>query len=65
MMTGTIAPLPGKEGYGAFTVSARLLEQVRNYIGNQEEHHRRQSFQQEYIGLLHEGMVEYDEKYLW
>ena len=54
-----------QEGYGAFTVSARLTEQVRNYIGNQEEHHRVQSFQEEYLQLLHEGMVEYDERYVW
>ena len=36
-----------QDGYGAFTVSKSMIEQVRNYIRNQEEHHKNQSFEQE------------------
>jgi putative transposase len=41
-----------QDGYGAFTVSASLLETVKNYIAQQEEHHRRRTFQEEYVELL-------------
>lgn len=36
-----------QDGYGAFSVSSSMLTQVRNYIKNQEEHHRKQTFEQE------------------
>jgi REP element-mobilizing transposase RayT len=54
-----------QEGYGAFTFAAKDLEPVRDYVLNQEEHHRVKSFQEEYLQMLQRGMVEYDEKYLW
>lgn len=54
-----------QEGYGAFTVSAQLTTQVREYIANQEKHHHIRSFQEEYLDFLKRGMVEYDERYLW
>jgi len=54
-----------QEGYGAFTVCASHLEAVKNYIASQEEHHRRETFQEEYLEFLQEGGVEYDERYLW
>ncbi len=38
---------------------------VRDYISRQEEHHRKQTFQQEYLDFLRRGAVEYDERYLW
>ena len=41
-----------QEGYGAFTVSASQLEGVRRYIASQALHHRKKSFQDEYLGLL-------------
>jgi putative transposase len=52
-------------GYGAFTVSPNNLDRVKNYILNQETHHQKQNFQDEYVGLLKSSGVEYDEKYLW
>ena len=52
-------------GYGAFSVSKSNLEVVRKYIAAQEEHHRRKTFQEEYIGLLQKHGIEYDERYLW
>ena len=52
-------------GYGAFNVSPRDLDTVRNYIANQEEHHRKLTFQEEFLKFLKEYEIEYDEKYLW
>jgi REP element-mobilizing transposase RayT len=54
-----------QDGYGAFTVSASLLETVKRYIARQEEHHRKKSFREEYVEFLRRSGVEYDEKYLW
>ena len=54
-----------QEGYGAFTVSRSNLPTVRRYIERQEEHHRRRSFQEEYVELLRKHGVEFDERYLW
>ena len=54
-----------QEGYGAFTVSASQIEAVKNYIANQEEHHHKRTFQEEYVEFLIQSGVEYDEKYLW
>ncbi|MFT3744337.1 MAG: IS200/IS605 family transposase [Pyrinomonadaceae bacterium] len=53
-----------QRGYGAFTVSASQVEKVRQYISNQEEHHRKQDFREEFIGLLIKNGVEFDERYL-
>ncbi len=52
-------------GYGATSVSATVLATVSRYIANQEEHHRRRSFQEEYLIFLRKMGVEYDERYLW
>jgi REP element-mobilizing transposase RayT len=52
-------------GYGAFTVSVSGIEKVKNYILNQEEHHRQKSFQDEYVELLKLSRIAYEEKYLW
>ena len=54
-----------QEGYGAFTVSASRLDAVRRYIANQGEHHRRRTFQDEYVALLRRGGVDFDERFLW
>src|SRR5438477_7276836 len=53
-----------QEGYGAFTVSASQLENVRRYIQQQEEHHRTHTFQEEYLALLQRSGVEFDERYV-
>ena len=54
-----------QEGYGAFTVSASKIEVVKKYIAQQEEHHRKSSFAEEYVTFLRESGVDYDERYLW
>jgi REP element-mobilizing transposase RayT len=52
-------------GYGAFSVSQSASEAVRGYIANQEEHHRRMTFQEEFVELLKRHGIEYDERYAW
>ena len=54
-----------QEGYGGFTVSPPQCVHVRGYIERQEEHHRKQTYQDEYLEFLRLGGVEYDERYLW
>ena len=54
-----------QEGYGAFTVSESAVETVKTYIDNQDEHHRKQSFQDEYRELLRRHGVQFDERFLW
>lgn len=52
-------------GYAGFSVSSSLYEKTKLYIENQEEHHKKLSFKDEYILFLREYCVDYDEKYLW
>lgn len=51
--------------YGAFSVSESQVEKVRAYIRNQEKHHRRVSFAEEFKALLKAHRIEFNEKYLW
>jgi putative transposase len=53
-----------QEGYAAFTVSATARPAVREYIANQEEHHRRKTFREELVEMLARAGVEYDPRYL-
>jgi len=52
-------------GYGAFSVSQANLEEVIRYIENQEEHHKRVTFQDEYRAFLKAYGIDYDERYVW
>ena len=52
-------------GYGAFTVSASQVDKALQYIAHQEEHHRQQSFEEEFVGLLKAHGVTFDPRYLW
>ena len=54
-----------QDGYGAFTVSASQIEAVRHYVRDQEEHHKKKTYQEEYLELLRESGVDFDERYLW
>jgi putative transposase len=54
-----------QEGYGAFSYAQSQIENVYNYIQNQEQHHQKKKFRQEYIEFLEEFQVTYDEKYLF
>jgi putative transposase len=51
--------------YGAFSVSVSQLEKIVSYIKSQPEHHRRTTFQEEFLALLKKDRIEYDERYLW
>ena len=53
-----------QDGYGAFTYSVKEKNRLTEYVKNQEEHHKIVSFRDEYIELLREHEVEFDEKYL-
>jgi putative transposase len=52
-------------GYGAFSVSQSNLKEVIRYIENQEEHHKRVTFQDEYRAFLKAYDIPYDERYVW
>ena len=52
-------------GYATFSVSQSQVDTVLNYIGNQKEHHKKQSFEEEYLAFLRLNKVEYDEKYVF
>ena len=61
--------LPGKfqwqEGFGAFSYAHSQIKNVYNYILNQEEHHKRKSFKNEYLELLHEFEIDYKSEHLF
>lgn len=52
-------------GYGAFSVSQSNVAAVTKYIATQEEHHRKVSFQEEFIAYLKRHRIDYDERYIW
>ena len=54
-----------QEGYGAFSYSQSQIQNVYRYIENQEEHHKKRTFKEEYLDLLDKFEVEYDERYLF
>ena len=51
--------------YAAFSVSVSQLAKTIEYIRNQEAHHRKMTFQEEFLALLKKHRVTYDERYLW
>ena len=57
--------LTWQSGYGAFSVGARELDQIAAYVRNQESHHRATTFKEEFLVLLNDARVSYDERYLW
>jgi REP element-mobilizing transposase RayT len=54
-----------QEGYGVFSYSHSHIENVYNYILNQEEHHKKRSFREEYIDLLQKFEIGFNENYLF
>jgi putative transposase len=54
-----------QEGYAAFSVSASQREGVRRYIENQAEHHRRRTFEDEFVALLQKSGVKYDPHFVF
>jgi REP element-mobilizing transposase RayT len=60
-----LAAFAWQRGYGAFSVGLSDLSALREYIDNQEEHHRKRTFQDEYRAFLTKYGIEYDERYVW
>jgi len=54
-----------QDGYGAFSVSASQVKSVTNYIKGQKEHHRKRTFEEEFLEFLDKYAVEYDRRYLF
>ena len=53
-----------QDGYGAFTYAISAKDNLIEYVKTQKEHHKKTSFKNEYISLLNEHGIEFDEKYL-
>ncbi len=54
-----------QEGYGVFSYANSQIESVFNYILNQEEHHRKRNFKEEYIEFLNKFQIDYKPEYLF
>ncbi len=54
-----------QQEYSAFSVSVSRLDKTIEYIRGQAAHHRKMTFQEEYMALLKKHRIEYDERYLW
>ena len=52
-------------GYGVFSVSESNVAAVTAYIAEQQEHHKKQLFQEEFVAFLKKNHIEYDERYIW
>lgn len=60
-----LADFGWQDGYGAFAVSHSQIDQVKTYLANQEQHHRRITFQEEFLELLRRHDLQWDERYIW
>jgi putative transposase len=54
-----------QEGYGVFSYSQSQIHTVYSYVQRQEDHHKKQSFREEYLDFLRSFKIEYDEKYIF
>ncbi len=54
-----------QNGYGGFSISPSLHDTIKNYILNQENHHKKTTFKEEYIELLKNHGIDFNEDYLW
>ena len=64
-LSGNYRSFSWQNGYAAFSVSSSLLEKAGNYIQNQAEHHKKRTFEEEYLLLLKHYHVDYDERYVF
>jgi hypothetical protein len=64
-MAEKIGSFSWQEGYGAFSVSPSQVRTVKEYIRNQERHHRKRNFEEEFVLLLNKSGVDYDPRYLF
>ncbi|MDP7017265.1 MAG: transposase [Pirellulaceae bacterium] len=54
-----------QRGYGMFSISPNDRAEAEDYVRNQEEHHRKKTFQEEYRAMLRQYGIEFDEQYVW
>jgi len=54
-----------QRGYGVFSYSRSQLDNVTKYIMSQKEHHKKQTFKEEYLEFLNKFEIEYDDRYLF
>ncbi len=54
-----------QNGYGAFFISPSHIDMVKEYIEKQHEHHKKETFQEEYRRILIENKIDFDERYVW
>lgn len=54
-----------QEGYGAFSYSHSAIDNVVKYVMNQKEHHKKQTFKDEYLDFLNKFQIEYKDEYLF
>lgn len=54
-----------QNGYGIFSVNPAQVDIVREYITNQEKHHKKLTFKEEFRKFLHKYDIDYDERYVW
>ena len=54
-----------QDGYGAFTIGQSSVAALKRYIAVQKEHHRKVSFQEEFLNILRKYGISYDEDYMW
>jgi len=54
-----------QEGYGAFTLGVSQKSRTIDYIKRQAEHHRKRSFEEEFLAFLKKHAIDYDPKYVW
>ena len=54
-----------KEGYCSFSYGRSQVESVYNYVMNQKMHHKKKSFLEEYVQLLHKFDIPFDERYIF
>ncbi len=62
---GMLSKFEWQGGYGAFSIHPSQIDPLTDYIKGQAEHHRKRTFQEEYLDFLREYHVPYDERYLW
>ena len=62
---GGVPGFSWQAGYGAFSIGESQADTVIKYIQNQEEHHRKVTFQDEFLNFLERYKVAYDERYVW
>ena len=61
----TLSGFAWQAGYGAFAVSYSHIDRVKAYLSRQAQHHRRMTFQEEFLAFLQRHGISYDERYLW